>query len=154
MNAYIQTQARPAWRTPIASALIANFIWINLSEVFRYFAFIMPMMRDALPMVPDVAPMNLTVFMIWGIWDSILVATATIIPWLVLNVLGGTVKNAVLAGTGVWISVFSILWLGIYNMNLTTSAIVLTALSLAWFEMIVAALVVWWFCYRSNASRT
>lgn len=154
MTAHSETQAQPIWRTPLASALIANFVWINMSEVFRYFAFIMPMMRDALPMVPDVAPMDLTVFLIWGVWDTILVAAATIIPWLALNVLGATMKNAVLAGTGVWLAVFVIFWLGAFNMNLATPRIVLTALPLAWLEMIVAALIVWWFCFRSNVSGT
>ena len=150
MNSLSQTPAQPAWRTPLTTALIVNFCWINLSEVFRYFALVMPMMRDALPMIPDVAPMNLGVFMIWGVWDTILVAAATLIPWLALNVLGGTLRNALLAGTGVWLAVFVIFWLGTYNMNLTTPATVITALPLAWFEMAVAALVVWWVCFRPD----
>ena len=150
----VTTQVPPTWRTPLTHALIANFIWINLSEVFRYFALVMPMMREALPTVPNVAPMNLSVFMVWGVWDTILVLAATLIPWLSLQVLGGTVKAAVLAGTGVWLTVFGIFWLGTFNMNLATSAIVLTALPLAWLEMIVAALIVWWFCYRSDVSAT
>ncbi|WP_299295753.1 hypothetical protein [uncultured Tateyamaria sp.] len=149
MNAVLQPPS--TLRAPLVSALIVNFIWINLSEVFRYFALIMPMMRDAFPMIPDVAPMNLPVFLIWGLWDTILVATATIIPWLALATFGGTVKTAVLAGTGVWVGVFGILWLGLFNMNLATPTIVLTALPLAWLEMTVAALVVWWFCNRPTA---
>ena len=44
--------------------LLANFVWINASEVFRYFAFVMPMMRQALPQVPDVAPMSVAIFMV------------------------------------------------------------------------------------------
>jgi len=140
MNIHIQAETRPVWGGSMVFALILNFIWINISEVFRYFVFIMPMMRDAFPMIPDVAPMNLGVFMIWGVWDTILVATATIVPWLVLTVFGMSAKNAVLGGTGVWIGVFGILWLGIFNMNLATPTIVFTALSLAWLEMVVAAL--------------
>ena len=49
------------------TALIVNFIWINLSEVFRYFVFVMPMMRDAFPNVIDVAPMSIQIFFIWVI---------------------------------------------------------------------------------------
>ncbi|MEP5760005.1 MAG: hypothetical protein ABJ327_12005 [Litoreibacter sp.] len=149
MTAYIQPLVSSLWQTPFLYAAITNFIWINLSEVFRYFAFIMPMMREALPMVPDIAPMNAPTFMIWGIWDAIVVGAATLIPWLMLNVAGGTIKNALLAGTGVWLTIFGVFWLGTFNMNLATPAIVLTALSLAWFEMMVAALIVWWFCFRS-----
>jgi len=144
------THARPqdAWQTPLAYALAVNFVWINASEVFRYFAFVMPMMREAFSTVPDVAPMNLAVFMVWAVWDTILVAAATLIPWMALKVFGGSVRNAVLAGTGVWFTVFVIFWLAAFNMNLATPAILLTALPLAWLEMVVAALVVWWFGWR------
>ncbi|GGX71139.1 hypothetical protein GCM10007385_45180 [Tateyamaria omphalii] len=139
-------------QTPVATsrfasfkmALIANFIWINVSEVFRYFVFVMPMMRDAFPMVPDVAPMNLPVFMIWGFWDTVMVLTATVLPWMAMRVFGACAFRAVLYGTGVWLAVFVILWLGLYNMNMATLGILAIALPLAWVEMVVASLIVWW----------
>lgn len=127
---------------PVARALIANFIWINLSEVFRYFVFVMPMMRDAFPQVTDVAPMNIPVFLIWGVWDTILVAAATLIPFLILERFGNTARHAIFAGVAVWATVFGILWLGLYNMNLATPGILAIALPLSLLEMIVAALIV------------
>ena len=136
---------------PFTIALIANFVWINASEVFRYFAFVMPMMREAFPMVPDVAPMNLPVFMIWGVWDTILVLTATLLPWMAMKVFGASALRAVLYGTGVWMSVFVILWLGLYNMNMETVGVLAIALPMAWVEMVVAALIVWWFTARDQA---
>ena len=136
---------------PFAIALIVNFIWINASEVFRYFAFVMPMMREAFPMVPDVAPMNFPVFMIWGVWDTILVLTATLLPWMAMKVFGASALRAVLYGTGVWMSVFVILWLGLYNMNMATGEVLAIALPLAWIEMVVATLIVWWFTGRDRA---
>ncbi len=136
---------------PFTIALIVNFLWINASEVFRYFAFVMPMMREAFPMVPDVAPMNLPVFMIWGVWDTILVLTATLLPWMAMKVFGASALRAVLYGTGVWMSVFVILWLGLYNMNMATVGVLAIALPLAWVEMVVAALIVWWFTARDQA---
>ncbi|WP_299043265.1 hypothetical protein [uncultured Tateyamaria sp.] len=140
-------------RAPFFHALAANFIWINISEVFRYFVFVMPMMRDAFPEVPDIAPMNLPVFLIWGLWDTILVLAATFIPWLALRQFGGTTRTALIAGTGVWVTIFGILWLGLFNMYLATIGILLAALPLAWLEMVVAALIVWWFCFRSDVDR-
>lgn len=137
--------------TPFTMALIVNFIWINASEVFRYFAFVMPMMREAFPMVPDVAPMNLPVFMIWGVWDTILVLTATLLPWMAMKVYGASALRAVLYGTGVWMSVFVILWLGLYNMNLATGEVLAIALPMAWVEMTVAALIVWCFTARDQS---
>jgi len=125
-------------------ALGLNFLWINASEVFRYFAFVMPMMREAFPVLPDVAPMNLPVFLIWGVWDTVLILAATFLSWLMLERFGDTVRTAIAAGTLIWATVFVILWLGLYNMNLATVPVVLTALPLAWLEMVVAAIIVRW----------
>jgi hypothetical protein len=126
------------------TALVLNTIWINLSEVFRYFAFVMPMMREALPGVPDVAPMNLPVFLIWGVWDTILVVAATGFAWLILERFGRSAQVAIAAGSAVWAAVFVVLWLGLWNMNLATTGILAVALPLAWVEMVVAALIVRW----------
>ena len=138
--------------TPFTIALIANFLWINLSEVFRYFAFVMPMMREAFPTLPDVAPMNLSVFLIWGVWDTILVVAATLLPWMALQTFGASFVRAIVYGTGVWMTIFVILWVGLYNMNLATPNVLTVALPLAWLEMTVASLIVWWFTARQSFS--
>ncbi len=137
--------------SPLVMALLVNILWINASEVLRYFVFVMPMMRDAFSSLPDVAPMNLPVFLIWGIWDTILVVTATLLPWMAIKVFGASALHAVVFGTGVWMAVFVILWLGLYNMNLATPGVLAVALPLAWFEMVVASLIVWWFTVRRGA---
>lgn len=124
--------------TAIWFALGLNFIWINLSEVFRYFLFVRPMMQEALPALPDVAPMSVPIFLVWGVWDSILVVCVTLVSVLALERLGGTLKSIVTIATGIWAGVFVILWLGLYNMNLATADVLLVALPLAWLEMFVA----------------
>ncbi|KZK78329.1 hypothetical protein PsW64_03968 [Pseudovibrio sp. W64] len=129
-------------------ALLLNLLWINASEVFRYFAFVMPLMRSSLPQIQDVAPMNLPVFMIWGVWDTVLVLAATGLSWVLLERFGPTIRNALYAGSVIWATIFVILWLGLWNMNLATTQIVLTALPLAWLEMIVAAFIVRWMMVR------
>lgn len=136
--------------SPFVIALLVNFIWINASEVFRYFAFVMPMMREAFPGLPDVAPMNLPVFLIWGVWDTIVVIAATVLPWMALKVFGASPLRAAVYGTGVWLTIFVTLWLGLYNMNLAGLAVLAVALPLAWLEMVVASLVVWWFTARDG----
>ncbi len=130
--------------SPFLRALLANTIWINLSEVFRYFVFLKGMMQSALPTVPDVAPMNIPVFLIWGLWDTVLVLAATGISWLILERFGTSYRVAIAAGSAVWATVFVLIWVGIWNMNLATPAILAVALPLAWFEMVVAALIVRW----------
>ena len=151
MNAIAESLEKTRRLAPFTAALIVNFVWINASEVFRYFAFVMPMMREAFPMVPGVAPMNLPVFLIWGVWDAILVLTATLLPWMAMKLFGASALRAVLYGTAVWMSVFAILWLGLWNMNMATAGVLAVALPMAWVEMEVAALIVWWFTAREQA---
>lgn len=137
---------------PLMVATGINMIWINLSEVFRYFAFVMPMMRDAFPVLPEVAPMNIPVFLIWGIWDTILVLSVCMIAWLSLDKFGTSFRSTFVVGTGIWASIFVILWLGLFNMNLATPMIVLTALPLAWIELVIAVFIVRWAMLRNSHS--
>jgi hypothetical protein len=123
-------------------AFLANMVWMNASEVFRYFAFVMPMMRKSMGVVPDVAPMSVPVFLIWGIWDTILIAVTTGFSWLMLERFGASARVAVAAGTCVWAAVFLLFWAGLWNMNLAKPAVMLVALPLAWIELVIAALIV------------
>lgn len=136
---------------PLWLAFGLNMLWINASEVFRYFAFVMPMMRDAFPMIPDVAPMNLPVFMIWAVWDTVLVASVTVIAWLALDKFGTAFQASLTVATGIWATIFVILWLGLFNMNLATPPVLILALVLAWIEMFVAVLIVRWCMHRSSS---
>jgi hypothetical protein len=136
----------------LGAAFLANLVWVNLSEVARYFLLVMPMMRDAFGMVPDIAPMNLAVFMIWGVWDLIVIMAITGFSWLMLDRMGRSIGVAILAGTLVWLAIFVVLWLGLYNMNLATPWIVIAALPLAWVEMVVAALIVRYFIAQEEVA--
>jgi len=142
------TSSMPVKYPMMGRAFLLTFIitalWINASEVFRYFAFIMPMMQNHLAALPDVAQMNIPIFMIWGIWDTILTFAVAGFSWIYFERMGFGVRNAIISGTLVWASIFVILWLGLYNMNLASLAILSIALPLSWLEMIVAALLVNW----------
>lgn len=124
--------------------LLVNAVWINASEIFRYFVFVMPMMQEAFPQVTNIAPMNLPVFMIWGIWDTILLFAVTGFSWLYLQYFGQSIENALKAATLLWLAIFVILWLGLFNMNLATLQILMVTLPLAWFELVIATLIVKW----------
>jgi hypothetical protein len=130
------------WPSSLTKALIANLVWINASEVLRYFAVLRAMMKSTFPQIPEIAPMNVPVFLSWGVWDTLLLFAATGFSWLYLERFGNNLRNAVVAGTIVWLSIFVILWLGLFNMNLATPSIVAAMLPWAWVEMIVAALIV------------
>ncbi len=128
-------------RRPFLVVLLIAFLWLNASEVFRYFAFVMPMTRDAMSVVRDVAPMNFSVFMIWGLWDTLLFAVVGVIAWLYYEKFGGGVRNAFAAGTLLWLTIFCIFWLAAWNMNLTVARVPLVALPLAWIEMVVVVAI-------------
>ncbi|MCI4643264.1 MAG: hypothetical protein MRY64_00595 [Hyphomonadaceae bacterium] len=134
--------------------LAINAVWINVSEVFRYFVFVMGSMRRALPELEGVAPMNFGVFLVWGVWDTILLIFVTGFVWLWLERFGYGVKQALVAATLFWAGVFGILWIGIYNMNLADLSVLATALPLAWLEMAVAGLIVTWGLQRFGGIAT
>ena len=124
-------------------ALLINAVWINASEVFRYFALIMPLLRQTSPEIENVAPMSFSVFAMWAIWDTILLLAVTGFVWLFLERFGATVRNALLGATLVWLAIFGILWLGLFNMNMATVTILAIALPLSWIELTIAGLVVY-----------
>lgn len=128
------------WRAYVLTCLIVS-LWVNLSEVFRYFAFVMPMMRETLAVVPNVAPMNWSVFMVWGLWDTLLVFMTVLLYWLYSAQFGASYQSAMIAGTLNWVFFFVLFWLGMFNMNLTQPSIVAIALPLAWLECIIAAVI-------------
>ena len=116
-------------------------IWVNVSEIFRYFIIVMPEVRKFLSAVPDVAPMNLAVFSIWGLWDTLLTALIVFMFWLVSQRFGHNLRSVIIAGTTSWVFFFVLFWVGMVNMHLSEWSLALTALPLAWFESVVASLI-------------
>lgn len=127
---------------PLRRALLLAFLWINASEVFRYFAFVMPMTRTAMSQVADAAPMTIPVFLVWGAWDTLLFACVSVIAWLHFERFGGGIASILAVGTLLWATIFVLFWLATWNMNMTRAAIPLMALPLAWLEMAVAAAII------------
>lgn len=128
-------------RRSFLRVLLVAFLWLNASEVFRYFVFVMPMTREAMSAVRDVAPMTLAVFTIWGLWDTLLFAVVGVIAWLYHEKFGGGMRHTLAAGTLLWLTIFCIFWLAAYNMNLTVARVPLVALPLAWIEMVVVVAI-------------
>lgn len=114
-------------------------IWVNASEVFRYFLIVMPQTRAFLAMVPDVAPMNWAVFAVWGAWDMLLTTAVVFISWLAFQAFGNNIRSVIIAGTLTWATLFLLFWVALWNMSLAQPKLALTALPLAWLEMIIAA---------------
>jgi hypothetical protein len=122
----------------ILNTLIVS-MWVNISEVFRYFVIVKPMMQTYLATLPGAIPMNWLVFLIWGIWDTILTALAVFIYWLVAQRFGNSLTSTIISATTSWALFFLLFWLGLVNMGLSSISIALIALPLAWLEMVVAS---------------
>jgi hypothetical protein len=121
----------------IISLLVS--IWVNASEVFRYFVIVKPEMQSTLSMVPNVASMDLTIFSIWGIWDTILTMCCVFMYYLYSEKYGRSVSSIIKAGTISWAFFFLLFWIGLPNMNLVNWSFIFLPLALAWIEMIVAS---------------
>lgn len=124
------------------SALFANFVWINLSEIARYFLIVRPMLHNAFPGQSHVAPMDWSIFALWGIWDTVLILSATGFFWLWLEKFGRSWRQIGISSFWFSLTVFGLIWLGVANMGLAPYSLLFVALPLAWFEQIIACAIV------------
>ena len=131
-------------RRAFLTALAANFVWINASEIWRYLAVVKPLLHQTFRGRADIAPFDLQTFAIWSVWDSILILAATGFYWIYLDWAGRQITQALKAATCFTLTVFGLLWLGVFNMGLVPSNFIWAALPLAWVEQAVAALIVYW----------
>ena len=126
-------------------ALGFNFLWINASEVWRYLYVIKPLLKETFPNNPNIAPFDLATFAIWSVWDLILVFAATGFYWIYLTFAGPSVRQSIVAASYFTITLFGLIWIGIFNMGFAPAYFIWVALPLAWIEQIIAALIVWKF---------
>lgn len=124
--------------------IIITFItslWVNVSEVFRYFVLVRPEMHSYLSTVPHVADMNLSIFAIWGLWDTLLTALFVFLFWLCAQVFGNKLKTVLISGFMSWCFFFLLFWVGMANMNLSSWEFLMVLLPLALIETLVAAFI-------------
>ena len=116
--------------------------WVGISQLFRYFVIVVPMMRAAFPNVEDIVPITWPVVIAWGVWVTIYLAWFVSIIWIFFERFGTTVNIALIAGSMATIPVYGLFWLALYLMSLTTPMIILIALPLAWIELLIAAMII------------
>jgi len=114
-------------------------IWINISEVFRYFVLVMPRVKSFFDDKDGVADMDLGIFAIWGLWDTLLTGVLVFVFWLYSRIFGGSNRSVLSSGTIVWVAVFVIFWVATANMGLSEWEILWITLPLSWSEMIIGA---------------
>lgn len=133
------TEHRPIISRGFWLALAANFVWINISEVWRYLYVVRPMLLEEKAGLSSVAPFDLATFAIWGVWDTLLIASSTAFFWMWFSLRGAGWQQALLAATAYAATIFGLLWIGVANMGLASFEFLWIATPLAWAEMVIAA---------------
>jgi hypothetical protein len=116
-------------------------LWVNVSEVFRYFVLVRPEMHNYLSMVPNVADMNLGIFAIWGLWDTLLSALYVYLFWLCAQVFGNNIRSVLTSGLMSWCFFFVLFWVGMANMSLSSWEYLVVVLPLTLVETLIAAFI-------------
>jgi len=114
-------------------------IWINISEVFRYFVFVMPRTKLFFDYKSGIADMDVVIFSIWGIWDTLLTAVLVFVFWLCTIAFKNSNRVILTSSTLVWLAVFVIFWVATANMGMARWDILWITLPLSWLEMIIGA---------------
>lgn len=118
--------------------VLITSIWVNASEVFRYFIFVMPRVKEYWNGLETVADMNWTIFSIWGIWDTILTAMTVFLFWLYAQRFGNNNRSILISATITWIFFFVLYWVGAANMGYTDWSILWITLPLSLIELVIA----------------
>lgn len=118
--------------------VLVTSIWINASEIFRYFVFVMPMTKAYWEGAQHaVAEMDVFIFSIWGLWDTLLTMVLVFVVWLYGQVFGKSLRATISSATLVWAAIFVIFWVAAANMGLSSWNVLFVALPLSWFEMVI-----------------
>ena len=143
-----QTSSALSRQTFVLVTLITS-LWINVSEVFRYFVIVRPEVQTTLAAIPNVADMNWGIFAIWGAWDTLLTAFVVALAWLWQQTYPKEriITQAIAAGSIAWI-LFVLFWVAMANMGLSRWAFVPIPLVLSWIEMTVGTYIALWLICR------
>ena len=120
---------------------LVTSIWVNISEVFRYFVIVRPEMHENLAAIQNIADMNFVIFAIWGVWDTLLTGLFVFLFWLCSRVFGNNTRTILISGLISWCFFFVLFWVGLANMNLSSWSFTIIVLPLALLETLVAAFI-------------
>ena len=128
-------------------------IWVHISEVFRYFVFVIPKTKAFFEGKEGVAEMDWGIFAIWGVWDTLLTVMTVLMFWLYAQVFGNNLRSVMVSGTLSWAFFFVLFWVGTANMGLSSWRILLITLPLSWLETVAASYISSRLYFHSVAGR-
>ena len=117
-------------------------IWVNVSELIRYFGYVRPQMQDYLSTIPNMGAIwDIQIIAVWGFWDTLLTALYVFLFWLCAQVFGNNSKSILISGFMSWCFFFVLFWVGSANMYLASWNNLPVVLPMALLETLVASYI-------------
>lgn len=117
-------------------------IWVNISELVRYFGYVRPKMQEFFSYIPEMGKIwDIQILAVWGFWDTLLTCLYVFLFWLCAQVFGNNLKSIVISGVMSWAFIFVLYWVATANMLLAEWSNLLVVLPLALLETLVASFI-------------
>ncbi len=126
------------WKQFIIVTLITS-LWVQASEIFRYFVLVIPRVKTFWNDLGTIAHMDILIFLIWGVWGTVLTGMVVYFFWLYAQVYGNNRKSIWISGILSWMFFFVLFWIGAANMGYSDWSILWITLPLSLIELIVAS---------------
>jgi len=117
-------------------------IWVNISELIRYFSYVRPQMQEHFPSIPNMGRIwDLQIIAVWGFWDTLITCLYVFLFWLCAQAFGNNRKSVLISGFMSWAFVFVLYWVASANMYLASWSNLPVVLPLALLETLVASYI-------------
>ena len=117
-------------------------IWVNVSELIRYFGYVRPQMQDYFTAIPNMGAIwDIQIIAVWAFWDALITVLYVFLFWLCAQVFGNNTKSILISGFMSWAFVFVLYWVASANMYLASWSNLMVVLPLALLETLVASYI-------------
>jgi hypothetical protein len=127
-------------RKLITISLLAS-IWQQFSQFLRYLFIVKKEVQTTLSTVPNVAIIDVPIFIIWGLWVTVITLLIVFVHYLYTEKFGRSIYSTLVSGTISWMFFYLLFWVGLAQMNLARWQFVPYVLILAWIETIITVFI-------------
>jgi hypothetical protein len=135
-----ETNSRFPVRKFIIISLLAS-IWQQASQFARYWFVVKKEMQTNLSIVPNVATIDVPIFIIWGVWVTLITMLIVFLHYLYSKKYGRSISSCIISGTISWAFFYVLFWVGMAQMNLARWPFVPYVLLLAWVETVITVFI-------------
>jgi hypothetical protein len=121
--------------------VLLTSIWQQVSQFARYWFVVKKEMQTNLSVVPNVAIIDVPIFIIWGFWVTLITMLIIFLHYLYTEKFGRSNYSVLISGTISWLFFYVLFWAGMAQMNLARWQFVPYVLILAWLETIITTYI-------------